>query len=314
MRGGWLPALALLGACDPDGAALHAGHAAAPAAVDGALALNTATLDGLDLRGLDLRGRPLAGVRLVGAVQDGAPLERLALDGAALVGVRAGRERRGAALAGLELHLAVADRRFTLRLDAVEPVGDLHHHRVSVRDDASGAWTSLCTDRDGRPGAALALRHTWDPATGDRVDDPDTLTFACRGAVLARCVESGYRPWAPRGADRHQACTRMVRADYCGDGSTHTLAHAPLLVYDRTRRADAPRWQAEAEWGPGGAVCVGPALRLDLFDDLGIAHPPPRCLGALPGARDCGSLPAHRPAELANAVCPGWSDDRDACS
>jgi hypothetical protein len=103
----------------------------------------------------------------------------------------------------------------------------------------------------------------WDPSSGDRLAATgDGLTFACRDAALAKCVEWGYYPWDPALREHHQACTRMVRADYCGDGTAHTIYGTPVHVLDQVgvQGADPEQqYVVEAEWGPNGAVCLNPA-------------------------------------------------------
>ncbi|PCC70575.1 hypothetical protein SAMN02745121_05540 [Nannocystis exedens] len=126
----------------------------------------------------------------------------------------------------------------------------------------------LCVDGQGKRTRALLLGDVWDPATGAKTfPRPDkALTFACKDGALAKCVLFGYRPWATVNgvslADYHQACTRMVRADYCGDGQSHTTLGTPIHVLDQLgiQNADANTpYVVEAEWGPNGAVCLNPS-------------------------------------------------------
>ena len=76
----------------------------------------------------------------------------------------------------------------------------------------------------------------------------------------------GYKPWktASNGlslAPYHQACVRMVRADYCGD---HGTTRNGMLIdyYDRlgialpARQDEAAGLTFEAAWNSAGAVCV----------------------------------------------------------
>lgn len=128
-----------------------------------------------------------------------------------------------------------------------------------------GYWSDFCQDDNGNPVKALALPDVWDPNTGDRVEPrpAGAVTFACKNAALAKCVLFGYRPWASKDgvplADYHQACTRMVRADYCGDGQSHTVSGTPIHVLDQIglQNVDPVKsYVVEAEWGPDGAVCL----------------------------------------------------------
>ena len=130
----------------------------------------------------------------------------------------------------------------------------------------SGGWEPLCIDELGEPTEAILLGDVWNPATGGRVEQiSGGMTFACRDAALAKCVEFGYRPWAATDGtslrDYHQACTRLVRADYCGDGSSHTVNGTKVHVLDQVgvQKLDlVAQFAVEAEWGPNGAVCVNP--------------------------------------------------------
>ena len=74
----------------------------------------------------------------------------------------------------------------------------------------------------------------------------------------------GYKPWKTRADgtplwDLHQACTRMLRADYCGDGTPHTRDGTPVDVYD-TVGIQSPQpgseLSFEAGWRADGAICV----------------------------------------------------------
>jgi len=130
---------------------------------------------------------------------------------------------------------------------------------------SGGTWQSLCQDGAGNPVKAIILDAHWDPATGGRGPSSEsTATFACQGAALAKCVKLGYVPWTVGGLDflfiYHQACTRMLRADYCGDGTVHTVPGTPIHVYDHLnfQKQSTANYVVEAEWGPQGAVCLNP--------------------------------------------------------
>lgn len=109
------------------------------------------------------------------------------------------------------------------------------------------------------------------------------VTWACRGdGVAAKAVDWGFVPGAgpATSADwqSHQAAVRVGRADYCGDGQTHTFKNSLIELYDSnpsTIDAIVPSdpvittapslpvsansyvleaaWQADAQ-GPGGTT------------------------------------------------------------
>ena len=190
------------------------------------------------------------------------PASRLAVDGTEFVLYRSdGRVLRSADLLGAELDLGGGAQ---LRIDAVRPdPGDSRVllHRFSQRRD-DGPWVEACeADREGN--------HEGFPVPGRWVDGryrPDGAHFAltCTGGAHGKCVRWGYRPWdrAPDGAgmaDLYEACVRMVRADYCGDGTATTREGMAIDIYDRhgvQKPASGEDFRFEAGWAPTGAVCV----------------------------------------------------------
>ena len=151
---------------------------------------------------------------------------------------------------------------------------DVIRYAVSYRADTS--WRPLCgLDAHGQPVRAIALAGRWNYRAGvvgggSHIDDAHAFTFACEGYALAKCVEIGYAPWrtlrAQGGhgssarvsvAPLHQACTRAIRADYCGDGTSFTTDGVTIDLYDGPGyRTAEPNWPFEAEWDEGGARCA----------------------------------------------------------
>jgi hypothetical protein len=109
----------------------------------------------------------------------------------------------------------------------------------------------------------------WD-ASGARQEAAGKLTLACETGVITKCIRWGYKPWTSRDgqslAELHQACTRMARADYCGDGQSHTREGTLIDMYDRmgvlaATTESSPEWDLsrvsfEAAWAPDGATCL----------------------------------------------------------
>jgi hypothetical protein len=98
---------------------------------------------------------------------------------------------------------------------------------------------------------------------------PGGYTFACTTGVVAKCARTwGYKPWK-RLQDgfgelidirpMHQACTRAARADYCGDGISHTRDGTMIDMFDAhgfNRRERHPAFVREAGFTPNGARWV----------------------------------------------------------
>jgi hypothetical protein len=279
--------------------AVHAGCVAGgqdesddPFDLEGGLEPSGIRLNGISLQGISLQGISLQGVRLNGTSLDDVTLVGvsyqtgtsagalpLAIDAGELVAPQQGGTLlRGEALEGTTLTGVLSDGgTLALRIDDVQPTDDsrIFHYHTSYWDGSG--WTRLC----GSPTStipALALAGRWDESSGTatggaHIDDPGLFTLACTSAAVAKCVEAGYAPWLSvaecSGSScqtismraMHQACTRMFRADYCGDGTPHTVNGTPINLWDNfgvQERDDeaAGTWSREAEWSAGGALCI----------------------------------------------------------
>ena len=146
-----------------------------------------------------------------------------------------------------------------LRIDDIAPLdganSDVLAYTVSASTDAG--WVPLCgVESDGSLRQALAVPGLWNTTTGTWTASSDAFTLACRHASIAKCVEFGYKSWLGFGDEQH-ACVRMLRADYCGDGVSHTVNGTPINLYDNVGvQADTESWPVDAEWSPDGALCV----------------------------------------------------------
>ncbi|MBA3547526.1 MAG: hypothetical protein H0T76_13665 [Nannocystis sp.] len=291
--------------------------------------------------GWQMNSAKFNGWQMNGWQMNGWQMNAVVLDGSSFTGTKIvdGEEvpMAGLDFIGTEIQLGNDERTVTMRIDDIypsRPGSDVYFYDISVFDPGTDTWSSLCRDGEDQPTSAIPLAGAWDMVTGARRNAPDAVTLACRGAALAKCVEWGYAPWATASAcdgdgenctqvslaDHHQACTRMVRADYCGDGTPHTLNGTPIDVIDRLApqiQAEGTMarmtWDVEAEWGPDGARCVGSSLRLQMFDDLEIPYAIPTCLDALDDHNDCGSMAADRGAKLFNKFCTAWTSDSAGC-
>ncbi len=156
-------------------------------------------------------------------------------------------------------------KRGTVRIDEVTTDREdpaLTLYVASVRAEGASEWQPYCLpDHDGR-NAAIAVAGGF--GTDGPRPDVEGVTLACTSGAIGKCIRLGYKPWEtlPGGAkmaDLITACTRMIRADYCGDGTPHTKDGTWIDVYDRfgiqkhePKPGVAERF--EAAWGPKGAT------------------------------------------------------------
>jgi hypothetical protein len=265
------------------------------------ITLNGITLNGTNLNGRNLNGRELNGTALANSHVSSVPLQQIWLEGSELVSRSTSNQvLRGAALVGTELQDAVGHS-LRLRIDAVSAQGDTWHYTVSYWAEG---WKPLCPADEGSAQglAAIALAGRWDyrhgvVGGGAHVSEPGMITFACVNAALGKCVRFGYAPWrqtvqcTSEGvcqsvslAEHHQACTRMLRADYCGDGRSFTRDGMLINLYDGAGiQLDTESWATEAEWDAQGARCISQRR-------LGASSGPGCARNLYP--TDCGA-PAH---------------------
>jgi hypothetical protein len=146
-------------------------------------------------------------------------------------------------------------------IDPKDPQQEIYLYTVFYRDN-NQTWQNLCQASGNYEAKAIALQGSWD-STGAYREGKNQVTFSCASGALAKCVRFGYKPWKTLNGrslrDYHQACVRMVRADYCGDGTAHTHEGTPINIYDRlgVQQPDVlPEMRFEAAWGVDGAEYI----------------------------------------------------------
>ncbi len=211
----------------------------------------------------------------------------VSLTGTTLSGTLDGTPGSGDAFIGTTMTVTLSDGISTVdvHIDNIEQSGDpeILLYTISYPDGSK-----ICgLDVNGDPVKAIPLSGRWDYSIGetggDHIDDASMFSFACVDAPLGKCVTLGYKPWASitevsgtssqsiSGRPLHQACTRMMRADYCGDGAAHTQNGTPINVWDnfdiQTQASVGTTWWNDAEWTEGGAACIS-NLRYDPNGDV----------------------------------------------
>ncbi|MBM1646208.1 hypothetical protein JQV27_15940 [Sulfitobacter mediterraneus] len=135
----------------------------------------------------------------------------------------------------------------------VTHVEETSQYNVYFLTDENG---SACGDQDGEPVGAIPLSGSWG---ADMSWSPEGLTMACTNGPIGKCVTWGYLPWDAELRDFHQACIRMVRADYCGTGHGTTRDGTPIDVWDRkgiNTSSDVQDMLHEADWDADGAITI----------------------------------------------------------
>ncbi|HEY8206614.1 MAG TPA: ADYC domain-containing protein [Myxococcaceae bacterium] len=238
-----------------------------------------------------LLGSTLAFVSLESiTAPDGSAVDVAALQGSHLTGRVNGVQIGSEAFVGARFNATVTDgSQMRLQLDGAVPGHSGSQEGVWRYDfsylDSMGQWKPLC---DKTHDGAVVVSGRWDyhqgaRGDGSKTDDRRVFTIGCQGSAIEKCIVAGYEPWASAGGVSldayHQACVRMMRADYCGDGVSHTTRGRQVNLYDTLGlEVDGKPWVKEAEWTASGARCLNPA-------NLTMADAP--CISLL-GSSSCG--------------------------
>ena len=265
-------------------------HPAAVAIRSDIVTANGSELNGSELNGSELNGNTLgstlAAVHLSGAELNGESVIRLWLEGGQLRGQQdpASPILGGTELVGLALDGDKSDGgQVKLRIQSASFAGPGAWRYDFVYQQQDGTWSYVCAQG---PGVIVSGRWNYDqgvPGGGAFIPDSSVFTIGCPSSAVEKCVVLGYEPWATfgfiSGVALHTSCVRAIRADYCGDGQSHTTNGRLINIYDGVGvQADTESWIIEAEWTPDGARCVSPVAR----DALGIT------CSTVPAALSCG--------------------------
>lgn len=125
------------------------------------------------------------------------------------------------------------------RIDAIGTDPDdaeIALYTLSTRNPQTGVWEPYCVPDARGVAGGFFLSGSWGD-DGTHYHD-ERFSVTCTSGAIGKCVRYGYKPWktAPDGRpmwDYHQACTRLMRADYCGDGQTHTRDGVTIEIIDR---------------------------------------------------------------------------------
>jgi hypothetical protein len=104
---------------------------------------------------------------------------------------------------------------------------------------------------------------------GTVTSDATVATVACVSGAVGKAGLWGYPPWVSMylsrtGVQQLQAATRAIRADFCGDGVSHTKDGTPLQIRDRfTSMFADPIEATESVWTTNRSACRVTADRLD---------------------------------------------------
>ena len=220
------------------------------------------------VNGRHMNGRHMNGEKLNSARRGARSVSDAAFSQTKFSGVEDGTLIEGNDFVDVEFDTELDDlSNVTIKIENITASGKPGLEFYDIKYYDNGSWYNICDNGE----KAFPVHGRWNKTTAAHSDDGNWFTFACRGAALAKCVEFGYPQWGE--ADEtynsvtktrslrkwHQACTRMVRADYCGDGTSHTEDGTTIDVWDALDiMTEDTNYNEpfEAEWGPNGGDCI----------------------------------------------------------
>ena len=246
------------------------------------------------------------GTKYNGTKYNGTALNEVTLDGTTFSAVDSATEQplTGSAFIGVDMQIELeGGGTGEVRITDIEDSGITGMEFFTVEYYNGSTWENLCESGT----KAIPVHGKWNRTNGDFEDDGNHFTFACRGAAIAKCLEWGYVAWNTQEEcdggtckdqslhEFHLACINMVRADYCGDGISHTEDGTLIDAYDALgimTDETGVTMDFEAEWGADGANCIKHTRWENGVSDLNEynyiqTNCPSRWVG--PSDTDCGS-------------------------
>jgi len=224
------------------------------------ISVNGISVNGISVNGVSVNGTSVNGVSVNGVSVNGISVNGISVNGTQLTGVASnGDAVTGAAWIGARLTAQLTNGdTLGLRIDntGVLPSPNADVRTLMISYETSSGWTPLCTSSTNSTNEAIAFPGTWNLGTVRHQWDANLFSLACRGATFAKCVELGYKGDSLIDT-YHAACVRAIRADYCGDGQSHTITGTEINIYDKLgRQLDTQSWALESNWTPDGATCI----------------------------------------------------------
>lgn len=256
---------------------------------------NGITTNGLSRNGIE--SVDTVGIDYSGVTSSNGNITNVSLNGSQLTGTRnsetiSGADFTGAVFPAVQVD-GGSDQYLQIGSVTYDSQADLHFYALyNYGNGCSGTDCPACGWVDPNaeikePILALPVAGIWNIEDGSKTangqwtvpnTDPPVVrtlfTFSCVNAAVGKCALWGYRPWASHTetlgessasrslADWHQACTRLVRADYCGNGKPHTRDGTPINVWDdigiqaKDTSTSTQNWTFDAQWGVDGAHCI----------------------------------------------------------
>ena len=239
---------------------------------------NGTELNGVELNGISYNGISYNGISYNGISYNGISYNGISYNGTSLKGTRADQsvEVDSTAFTGVDMNGVLTNgNALAMKIVSVtwNSVAGQYLYTIKYYNGDTYSWEWMCgLDGNSNPIAAMPIMKAYVHPNFDLDSNQNRFTFGCVNAAVAKCALWGYRPWDQNRAETyssttkyrdlglwHQSCQRLVRADYCGNGVSHTRNGTPVDVYDAMGIQNPDNVGGntlEADWRPDGAYCI----------------------------------------------------------
>lgn len=229
----------------------------------GGVWLNTSSIGPLQFSQIDLDGQALDGLTLTDVLIQGPndqwlPLDWVRASGWQLRGKRGDVEYSGADLVGSRWQLSTtAAEPVEVWISAYQFISSQQARYTFQTRTPDGAVVYVCDpDADGDHSAILIKDLTVEHTTGAMAAREHTMYIACLSGAVGKAYKWGYDP--DDSVSDFEAAVRMVRADYCFDGTSWTVNGTSMQVQDLMDSGPFlyPDHPTEAVWTRTGLACL----------------------------------------------------------
>lgn len=229
----------------------------------GGVWLNTSAIGPRQFSQIDLDGQALDGLTLTGVfipwqVTQWRRLDTIEFVDGQLRGERGGNVYTGAQLVGSRWELSPEEGDpVEVRISAYTEIPGAPARYTFKTGGPGGQDVYVCDPAPGGDRTALLIEDlTVDHETGAMAARASTMYVACLSGAVGKAFQWGYDPGA--GISDFEAAVRMVRADYCFDGSSWTTVGTSMQVQDIWGPGPFlfPEHATEAVWTSAGLACL----------------------------------------------------------
>jgi len=136
---------------------------------------------------------------------------------------------------------------------------------VLVEIFENNEWSKYCVNNQ-KESTGYLLEGIWNVGKSQFQFIPNKKMIVCQSSAMGKCISWGHGP--KTSVRRYNACIKMVRADYCGNGISFTIPGQKIFYeyfYNAFQDNNQEKFPIEAIWTEQGATCIQKARLPDRY-------------------------------------------------